>query len=107
MDEAPKPLDGPTVVAELRQALAAAARCIELAKREVARIDASLRAQSAGGAQVEQVFLDTTRKRREQLSRIDLRFELPPSPPEEQAPRPLPPGIENPRDGDLVEALSV
>jgi hypothetical protein len=107
MDEEPKPPDGAAVVAELRQALDAADRCIELAKREAARADASLRAQSEGGARIEQVFLDTTRERRAQLSSLDLRLELPPSPPEEQAPRPFPPGIENPREEDLVEALSV
>jgi hypothetical protein len=112
MNEEPKPPDGAVVVAELRQALDAADRCIELAKREAARADASLRAQSEGGARIEQVFLDTTRKRREQLSSLDLRLELPPLPPEVppevQAPRPLPPEIENSPEGDLVEAaLSV
>lgn len=88
MDESPKPPDGPTVLAELREALDTADRCIELAKREAARIDASLRAQSEGGARIEQVFLDNARKGREKLSMLDLRFELPPSPPEpEPAPR--------------------
>jgi hypothetical protein len=107
MDEAPKPPDGAAVVAELRQALDAADRCIELAKREAARADATLRAQSDGGARVEQVFLDTARRRREQLSALDLWLEVPPSPPEEQATRPPPPGIENPREGELVEVALV
>jgi hypothetical protein len=91
MDEEPKPPDGAAVVAELRQALDAADRCIELAKREAARADASLRAQSEGGARVEQVFLDTTRKRREQLSSLDLHLEVPPLPPPEPLPAVLSP----------------
>src|SRR3954447_13414774 len=86
MDEAPKPPDGAAVVAELRQALDAASRCIELAKREAARADASLRAQSDGGARVEQELLDTARKGREQLSALDLWLEVPPSPPSEPPP---------------------
>jgi len=88
MDESPKQPEGPDLLAELRQTLDTSARCIELAKREAARVDASLRTQSEGGAQVEQVFLDNARKRREQLSLLDLRFELPPSPPRE-----LPPAV--------------
>ncbi len=107
MNEEPKPPDGAAVVAELRQALDAADRCIELAKLEAARADASLRAQSEVGAGVEQVFLANARKRREQLASLDLRMEVPPSPPEEQAPRPPPPGIEAPREGDLAEVLLV
>lgn len=107
MDEPPKPLDGPAVLAELQQALDAADRCIELAKREAARADASLRAQSDGGARVEQVFLDTARKRREQLSALDLWLEVPPSPPAEPAPQPPPAGIENPLEADLVEVVAV
>jgi hypothetical protein len=94
MDEEPKPPDGAAVVAELRQALDAADRCIELAKREAARADASLRAQSDGGARIEQALLDTARKRREELSSVDLWLEVPPSPPEElppAAPAPLSP----------------
>jgi hypothetical protein len=86
MDEEPKPTDGAAVVAELRQALDAADRCIELAKREAARVDASLRSQSDGGERAEQVLLDTARKRREQLSALDLWLEVPPSPPSEPPP---------------------
>jgi hypothetical protein len=92
MDEEPKPPDGAAVVAELKQALDVADRCIELAKREAARADASLRAQSEGGARVEQELLDNARKGREQLSSFDLRLEVPPSPPEELATQPPPPG---------------
>ena len=91
MDESPKPPDGPAILEELRQALDGSSRCIELAKQEAARIDASLRAQSEGGARIEQVFLDTTRKRREQLLATDLLFEVPPLPlpPEIPAEAPL------------------
>jgi len=101
MDEEPKPTDGAAVVAELRQALDAADRCIELAKREAARADASLRAQSEGGARVEQELLDNARKRREQLPSLDLRLEVPPSPPSE-----LPPAVPVPLSpAETSEAL--
>ena len=72
------PPDGAAILDELKRALDGAARCIELAKREGARIDAAL--------QVEQTLLENARKRREQLSMFDLRFELPPSPPQELPP---------------------
>jgi len=103
MEESPKPPDGPAVVADLRHALDTSARCIELAKREAARVEASLRAQAEGGAQVEQVFLDTTRRRREQLSLLDLRFELPPSPPQELPPA-VPPSPAETSDTLALEA---
>jgi hypothetical protein len=87
MDQALKPPpDGTAILDELKRALDGAARCIELAKREGARIDAALRAQPPGGVQVEQTLLENARKRREQLSMFDLRFELPPSPPQELPP---------------------
>lgn len=86
MDSSPKQPDASVVLVELQQALDGAARCIELAKRETARIDASLRAQSPGVLQVEQEFLDNARKGREQLRLLDLRYELPPSPPQALSP---------------------
>jgi len=91
VDESPKQPEGSELLSELREALDNAARCIELAKREAARVDAALRAQGEGGAQVEQVLLDNARKGRERLSLLDLRFELPPSPPQELPPV-VPPG---------------
>jgi len=87
MDQSSKPPpDGTAILDEIKRALDGAARCIELAKREGARIDAALRAQPSGGAQIEQTFLENARKRREQLSMFDLRFELPPLSPQEIPP---------------------
>lgn len=86
MDQPPKPSDGASVLDELQRALDGAARCIELAKQEGARIDAALRAQPSGSMPVEQKLLDNARKRREQLSLLDLHYELPPSPPQELPP---------------------
>ena len=81
MDQPPKPPDGAAVLDGLKRSLDGAARCIELAKQEAARVDAAMRAQPSRGVQVEQALLENARKRREQLSILDLRFELPPSPP--------------------------
>ena len=98
MDQSSKPPpDGAAILDELKRALDGAARCIELAKREGARIDAALRAQPAGGVPVEQTLLENARKRREQLSLFDLRLELPPSPPQE-----LPPAAPLSRDEKSV-----
>ncbi|MFL6233045.1 MAG: hypothetical protein ACJ76N_07920 [Thermoanaerobaculia bacterium] len=79
MDESPKPPDAASLVAELQQALDGSARCIELAKRETARIEASLLTQALGEAQSEQELLDNARKRREQLRLLDPQ-ELAPAP---------------------------
>ncbi|HEY3571638.1 MAG TPA: hypothetical protein VGP73_27170 [Thermoanaerobaculia bacterium] len=106
MDETSKPPDGPAVVAGLRQALDNAARCIELAKREAARVDASLRERSEGGAQMEQVFLDTTRKRREQLLASDLRFEVPPLPVPQELPAGAPLSLAETNDLSEIETLA-
>jgi len=87
MEQESKPPDGASILEELKQALEGSARCIELARQEAARADASLREQPSEGAQVEQALLDNAKKRREQLSLLDLRFEVPPlSPPPEMPP---------------------
>jgi hypothetical protein len=90
MEHSSEPPDGASVLDDLKKALDGAARCIDLARRETARIDASLRAQSVeGGAQIEQRLLDNARKGREQLSLLEapssaslpLLLEVPPMPP--------------------------
>jgi hypothetical protein len=90
---------------ELKKALEGAARCIELARREASRIDASMRARPSGGMQVEQAFLDTTRKRREQLSSFDLQPELPPVSPPRELPLPAPLSLAETSDTAGIETL--
>lgn len=87
MDQStPKPPDGAAVLEGLKQALDGAARCIDLAKKEAARVDAALRSPPSGSVQFEQALLDNAKKRREQLFLVDLRFEIPPSPPQDILP---------------------
>lgn len=106
MDESPKPPDGSAVIEGLRQALDTAARCIDLAKREAARIEASFEAQSVGGTQVEQTFLDNTRKRREQLLRSSsLLFEVPILALPREPPSAAPPSLAGTGDPSEAESL--
>jgi hypothetical protein len=86
VDESPKP-GSSGVLDELQRVLDGAGQCIELAKQEAARAEASLRTQSAGRARAfEQALLDNARRRREQLRSLDLRLELPPNPPPQEPP---------------------
>jgi hypothetical protein len=103
MDQSPKPPDDSSVLDELKKALEGSARCIELAKQEAARIDASLREQSTGRVQVEQTLLDNARKRREQLSLLDLLSELPPPSPPREPPPSAPPRLAGTSDSAEVE----
>jgi hypothetical protein len=106
MDESPKPPDGSSVIEGLRRALDTAARCIDLAKQEAARIEASFQAQSVGGAQVEQTFLDNTRKRREQLVRSSgLLFEVPTVSLPQEPPPPAPLSLAETGDPSEAESL--
>jgi len=72
MDQ-PKPTTDSSILDELRQALASADRCIELARQEGKRIDAALQALSARGIEAEQQVLEHARERREQLECLEQR----------------------------------
>jgi len=74
MDLSLKPPADSSVLDELRQAIESADRCLALARREAARIDAALRRASSGEPNIEQQMLENVRRRRELLTL----FELPP-----------------------------
>jgi hypothetical protein len=68
MDQPPKASDD-SVVEDLKRALEGAACCIELARREAERVEATFRALSPGGAlPVEQKMLADARRRRKELA---------------------------------------
>lgn len=61
------PKDSPSILGELAQALVGADRCLELARKERARIDAALQTSSDKSTEAERLVLEQARERREQL----------------------------------------
>jgi hypothetical protein len=72
MDQ-PKPPTNSSILDELKQSLAAADRCIQLARKEGKRIDAALQALSARGIEAEQQVLEHAKERRKQLECLEER----------------------------------
>jgi len=93
MDQPPPSIDSAdsAILDELKQALTAAGRCIDLARRERGRIDAASRALAAGTIDAEHQVLEQARARRKQLEALELLARAEPPPLKEAVPPPLEP----------------
>jgi hypothetical protein len=85
MDQPPKESTDPSILDEIKQALAGADRCIELARKQRDCITKALPALSAGGMEAENLLLEHAREGREKLEALELRAETTPPPPLEGA----------------------
>jgi hypothetical protein len=88
MDPPPKTTDS-SILDDIKQALARASRCIELARKQRDRIATASRTPSAGGMVAANQLLEQARERREQLEALELRVETAPPPPLEEAVSPF------------------
>src|ERR1700681_1357974 len=79
MDPPPKSTDS-SILDDIKQALARASRCIELARKQRDRIATASPAPSAGGMDAANQLLEQARERREQLEAVELRAEMTPAP---------------------------
>lgn len=105
MDLPPKAPTDTSILEELKHALVAAERCIELARKQRDSIANASRAHSAGGTDAEKLVLEHAKERREKLEAQDLRAELAPSPSIEGTVPPL--GDQPPAAVPILEELIV